>query len=411
MNKETNKLIPELRFPEFLNKEEWIYEPLDKTYRFLVTNSLSRENLNYQSGLVKNIHYGDIHTKFSTLFDILKEKVPYINPEVSIDRISQDNYCQQGDMVFADASEDIQDVGKSIEITNLNNEKLLSGLHTLLARQIEQKLITGFGGYLFKSEPIRKQIQKEAQGTKVLSISATRISKINIYYPKSPIEQKKIADCLSSLDELITAHTEKLETLKTYKKGMMQNLFPQGGQNVPKFRFKEFEKDGEWKKKSFDKLFEIGNGRDYKHLNKGKIPVYGTGGYMLSVDDFLYDGESACIGRKGTIDKPMFLEGKFWTVDTLFYTHSFKECLPKFIFYIFQNIDWKKHNEAGGVPSLSKANIYRIEVLTPKPNEQQKIVDILTSLDDLIKEQNDHVEELKLHKKALMQGLFPKARN
>ena len=191
----------------------------------------------------------------------------------------------------------------------------------------------------------------------------------------------------------------------------MQNFFPQEGEKVPKLRFKEFEKDGEWENKTFDKLFEIGNGRDYKHLNKGNIPVYGTGGYMISVDDYLYDGESACIGRKGTIDKPMFLDGKFWTVDTLFYTHSFKECLPKFIFYIFQNIDWKKHNEAGGVPSLSKANIYKIEVFTPKPKEQQKIVDILSSLDDLIKEQSTKTEQLKSHKKGLMQGLFPKVNN
>ena len=157
-------------------------------------------------------------------------------------------------------------------------------------------------------------------------------------------------------------------------------------------------------------ILTIGSGKDYKHLNKGEVPVYGTGGYMLSVDDYLYDGQSACIGRKGTIDKPMFLEGKFWTVDTLFYTHSFKNCIPKFIFYLFQNIDWKKHNEAGGVPSLSKANIYKIEVFSPNPKEQKKIVDTLSSLDEIINEQDSKIEELKLHKKGLMQGVFPKVK-
>jgi type I restriction enzyme S subunit len=176
---------------------------------------------------------------------------------------------------------------------------------------------------------------------------------------------------------------------------------------IPALRFPEFENEGEWEIKSFDKLFEIGNGRDYKHLDKGDIPVYGSGGHMLYVNNFLYDGESVCIGRKGTIDKPMFLNGKFWTVDTLFYTHSFKNCFPKYIYYLFQNIDWLKHNEAGGVPSLSKTNIYKIETAVPKPKEQQKIASCLSSLDEVIAAHSQKLELLKDHKKGLMQNLFP----
>jgi type I restriction enzyme S subunit len=191
------------------------------------------------------------------------------------------------------------------------------------------------------------------------------------------------------------------------------NLSRTGGSsdNIPDLRFPEFANEGEWEEKSFEELFEIGNGRDYKHLDKGEIPVYGSGGYMLSVNDYLYDGESVCIGRKGTIDKPMFLTGKFWTVDTLFYSHSFKNCLPKYILYVFQNIDWRKHNEAGGVPSLSKTNIYKIEVRIPKPQEQQKIASCLSSLDELLAAHNQKLESLKDHKKGLMQNLFPNCLN
>lgn len=176
---------------------------------------------------------------------------------------------------------------------------------------------------------------------------------------------------------------------------------------VPELRFPEFIGAGEWDKKEFNQLFKIGSGKDYKHLSNGDIPVYGSGGYMLSVNDFLYDGESACIGRKGTIDKPMFLSGKFWTVDTLFYTYSFKKCLPKFIFFLFQNINWLDYNEAGGIPSLSKTTIGEIETLIPKPEEQQKITDCLTSIDELIKIQNKKFETLQAHKKGLLQNLFP----
>ncbi len=177
---------------------------------------------------------------------------------------------------------------------------------------------------------------------------------------------------------------------------------------VPKLRFPEFRGSAEWEVKPFQKLFTIGSGRDYKHLSMGGVPVYGSGGYMLSVDDFLYDGESVCIGRKGTINNPMFLTGKFWTVDTLFYTHSFQQCLPKFVYAIFQQIDWLKHNEAGGVPSLSKAIIEKIQTAVPEISEQQKIADCLSSLDELIAAQGRKVEALKTYKRGLMQQLFPR---
>ncbi len=218
--------VPKLRFKEFVDCGEWEEKTFSRVYEFKVTNSFSRAQLNYENGVVKNIHYGDIHTKFKTLFNIEKEDVPFINTDVSIENINKENYCLVGDVLFADASEDIKDIGKSIELTNLDNQKLLAGLHTLLARQKKDKLVIGFGGYLFKSNRIRAQIQKEAQGAKVLGISKTRINSILISFPKNKQEQQKIASCLSSLDDLITAQTEKIEQLKQHKKGLMQGLFP-----------------------------------------------------------------------------------------------------------------------------------------------------------------------------------------
>ena len=177
---------------------------------------------------------------------------------------------------------------------------------------------------------------------------------------------------------------------------------------VPKLRFPEFLEGAEWKIETFENLFTIGNGRDHKHLSPGDVPVYGSGGYMRSVDEYLYDGESVCIGRKGTINNPMFLTGRFWTVDTLFYTHSFNQCLPKFIWAIFQQIDWLKHNEAGGIPSLSKTNIEKIKAAIPSTAEQQKIAECLSSVDELIAAQARKLDALKTHKKGLMQQLFPR---
>lgn len=175
-------------------------------------------------------------------------------------------------------------------------------------------------------------------------------------------------------------------------------------QSVPALRFSEFS--GEWREAQIGELLTIGSGKDYKHLEHGDIPVYGTGGYMTSVNDFLYDGNSVGIGRKGTIDKPVFLTGKFWTVDTLFYTHSFQGSTPEFIYLIFQRIDWLKYGEASGVPSLSKTTIEKIKVNVPKPEEQKKIAAFLGAVDKKIAQLQKKKDLLEDYKKGCMQRLF-----
>jgi len=178
----------------------------------------------------------------------------------------------------------------------------------------------------------------------------------------------------------------------------MENL------KMPELRFPGFE--GTWEAKFIKNVLQIGSGKDYKHLDEGNIPVYGTGGLMNHVNDFLYDGESVCIGRKGTIDKPNFIVGKFWTVDTLFYTHSFNNVIPFFMFLIAQKINWKKYNEASGVPSLSKSTIEKIAIVIPTLPEQQKIASFFTTIDkkiELLKKKHSLLEQ---YKKGVMQKIF-----
>jgi type I restriction enzyme S subunit len=217
---------PQLRFPEFQDAGDWEEELFRTIYDFMPTNTYSRDKLNYVSGQTKNIHYGDIHTKFQTMFRICRELVPFVNSSESLGTVKADAYCQEGDMVFADASEDLNDVGKSIELVDLNGEMVLSGSHTILARQKGTIFVVGFAGYLFKGRGIRAQIEKESQGTKVLQISPRRLADIKIVFPRNHAEQQRIGSCLSSLDDLITAETQKLEALKTHKRGLMQQMFP-----------------------------------------------------------------------------------------------------------------------------------------------------------------------------------------
>ena len=174
--------------------------------------------------------------------------------------------------------------------------------------------------------------------------------------------------------------------------------------NVPNLRFPEFQ--GEWEKCKISDILSIGNGRDYKHLEKGNIPVFGTGGYMTSVNSYLYDGETAFIGRKGTINKPYYYKGKFWTVDTLFYTHSFNGVAPHFVYCLFQTINWLRYNEASGVPSLSKDTIEKIKVHIPQIEEQQKISKFLSLLDERIATQNKIIDKLQSLIKGLNDTLY-----
>lgn len=386
-NNNENKLVPKLRFPEFQNIEGWKEKQLGAVGEFIGGGTPDTSVQEYWDGEIQWFTPTEIKEKN------IKRSLRTITQKGL--QNSSAKLLPKGALLITTRAT-IGDVGIAIEECTTNQ-----GFQSLVVNDTENNLFWYYWLTQHKSE-----LKRKSSGSTFPEIGKNEIIKITAYSPKKP-EQQKIASCLSSLDEVITAESQKLDILQDHKKGLLQNLMPQEGESVPKFRFKEFEDSGEWMEKSFEELLEIGNGRDYKHLDKGNIPVYGSGGYMLSVNDFLYDGESVCIGRKGTIDKPMFLTGKFWTVDTLFYTHSFKDCLPKFIFYIFQNINWLKHNEAGGVPSLSKTNIYKIYVHVPEPNEQEKIADTLSSIDELINAQNLKVDALKLNKKGLLQGLFP----
>lgn len=162
----------------------------------------------------------------------------------------------------------------------------------------------------------------------------------------------------------------------------------------------------EWEVKRLGEVLSIGNGKDYKHLSVGHIPVFGTGGIITYVDNYLYNGDTVCIGRKGTINKPIFYSGKIWTVDTLFYTYAFKTTFARYIYLLFQIIDWKKYNEATGVPSLSKSTIERIMIPLPPLAEQEKIAEILTIWDKAIEKQTQLIQKLELRKKGLMQQLL-----
>ena len=174
---------------------------------------------------------------------------------------------------------------------------------------------------------------------------------------------------------------------------------------VPKLRFGEF--NNEWHRYKIKDTLKIKSGRDQKSIidENGNNPILGTGGIIGKTNSFLYDKPSVLIGRKGTINKPQYMDTPFWTVDTLFYSEIHKEFLPKFIYYVFQNINWKKYDESTGVPSLTASTIENIKYYIPNLKEQQKIANFFTLIDKKINLQTQKVELLKKCKKGLLQNL------
>jgi type I restriction enzyme S subunit len=319
----------------------------------------------------------------------------------------------------------MEDVGKSIEIVNTNNERIVSGLHTLLARQLNEKLIIGFGGYLFKSDVLRKQIKNEAQGAKVLGISSGRLSKIRVCFPSDKAEQQKIAECLSSLDALIAAQTEKIDVLKTHKKGLMQRLFPREGETAPRLRFPDYRAAGKWEKKLLGEVVEYTNGKAHEQnidekgkyvvvnskfiSTKGEIKKYSnTANLLANKDDILMVLSDVPNGR--AIGKCFYVDSEdTYIVNQRICKLTAKSASSILLFYILdRNSYFLAFDDGAKQTNLKKNDVLECPMHLPKDEkEQKKIADCLSSLDEMIVAQTKKLNILKTHKKGLMQQLFP----
>ena len=188
---------------------------------FYSTNSLSWDKLEYGTTNIQNLHYGLIHVGLPTMVDIDKDNLPNI-----IDGNVPKNYelCKEGDVVFADASEDTNEVAKAVEYYNLNGKKVVCGLHTIHGRDNKNKTVVGYKGYAFSSMSFHHQIRRIAQGTKIYSINSKNFSECYVGIP-SKEEQKKIADLLRLIDERIATQNKIIEDLKKLKSAIIENVF------------------------------------------------------------------------------------------------------------------------------------------------------------------------------------------
>jgi type I restriction enzyme S subunit len=387
---EKKKNVPVLRFPEF--SEDWEKKKLGevadiKTGPF--GSALHQSDyVSEGTPIITVEHLGEL--------GIVHENLPLVS-DFDLKRLKS-YLLQTNDIVFSR----VGSVDRNSRITKSENGWLFSG--RLLRIRFDDKIIdSAFVSNLFQKETTKQSIRSVAVGQTMASLNTEILKGIELYLTKLP-EQQKIASILTSLDDKLQSLKKKKTLLEQYKKGMMQKIFSQ------ELRFKDdngasFPK---WEKKKLNNLVKIMYGKDQKKVlaENGEYPILGTGGIIGRTNQFLCDKPSVLIGRKGTIDKPVYMDTPFWTVDTLFYTEVFSNTLPKWLYFKFQTINWYLYNEASGVPSLSGSTIYNIKIILPCLEEQTKIANFLSAIDDKINLCNTQIEKTEQWKKGLLQKMF-----
>ena len=397
MNLDSGTKAPVLRFKDDEGKEypEWEFRPFSEVYSFKPTKSLSRNQLIFdEDSSISYIHYGDIHTKFRAQFVFTDEIVPFVSSDVDIGNIPCDMYCQDGDLVIADASEDYFGIGKTIEIIDSGKGKIVAGLHTFLARPRLRLVYIGFAAQMMSCEYVRLQIKLIAQGTKVLGISTNRLKTIILPLP-CIYEQQKISNFLSAVDTRIEQLEKKKALLEQYKKGLMQKLFSQ------EIRFKDDqgEEYPEWEesklKSVFSERIEKGHSGEEllsvtilkgvgraKDLNRRDTTPLDKSNYKkLMVGDIAYNSMRMWQGASGVSPYVGIVSPAYTVItsnsnqDSQFWGYCFK--LPK-VKHLFGRYSQGLTSDTW---NLKFPALCQIELPFPIKEEQQKIGNILSSVD------------------------------
>lgn len=405
-------LVPKLRFKEF--NDVWNKISLKDTFSFYNTNSLSRADLS-KEGIIKNIHYGDIHQRFNNILDVKKEDLPYIKSTIKSNIDNEDNFCQDGDLIFADASEDYKGIGKAVEIINIGSNRVVSGLHTILARDINKIMSIGFKGYLFNTPIVHNQIRVLANGFKVYGISKNNIYDLDIKIP-SKVEQEKIASFLSLLDKKIELQKQKIEALKIYKRGLLYKTFSRCSTNCKIKDLLTLGKSGGTPKST-----------NISYYN-GNIPflsitdMTSQGKYINYTEKHISDiglkNSSAWLLPVNTLILSMYASYGLVSINKIELSTSqamfnmiFKENIN--IEYIYYYLNYLKETHfydelvsTGTQSNLNADKVRNIPIYIPNETEQYRISNLFNLLDKKIGFHQNILNSLIIFKKSLLQQMF-----
>ncbi len=390
------RVVPALRFPEFHGSKGWDLKPLSAyltEYRQKSDGKSKVHSVSLSKGIVNQKEYlgrsfsadDTSHYKLVKPYDIVYTKSP------------------TGDFPYGIVKQNFNPYNVIVSplygVFTPNNQYIGYIIHSIFESAIR------LNNYL---SPL---IQKGAKNTIQIS-NDTFISK-EILLPDNEDEQRKIADCLSSIDALIKAAENKIDELKAHKKGLMQQLFPAEGKTVPALRFPEFQNAGEWKQTTIGAICTISNGKSnvQDNVQNGKYPLFDRSEVIKASNKFLFDCEAIIIPGEGRFI-PKYYIGKFDLHQRAYALKDFT-CHALFVYHYITTFSFILTQKAvkSTVLSLRMPILEAFPLLLPNIQEQQKIADCLSSIDNLIIAQTNRLEALKSHKKGLMQQLFPNVNN
>jgi len=386
--------VPPLRFPEFT--EEWGKCKVSDLLDIYSTNSLSWEQLEYDTNAIMNLHYGLIHVGLPTMVNLTKDKLPNIK-EGNMPKNFE--LCKEGDVAFADASEDTNEVAKTVEFFNLAGKDIVCGLHTIHGRDNKNRTVIGYKGYAFSSTAFHNQIRRIAQGTKIYSISSKNFSECYIGLPSKP-EQTKIATLLRLIDERIVTQNKIIEDLKKLKSAISLKMLHSDS----------------WKQFKIKDIASIGRGRvissvEISQQDNPLYPVYSSQtsneGIMGYLDNFMFEGEYINWTTDGANAGTVFYrDGKFNCTNVCGLLKLGDEFDTYFVSLVLAEATKKYVSTNLANPKLMNNTMGSIQIRLPKLKEQKRISIAFRKLRELLEVHNSLLTEYSRLKQYLLSQMF-----
>ena len=392
-NNNENKIlnVPHLRFPEFSG--EWKKVNVSKLLDFYSTNSLSWEQLDYNNGKIKNLHYGLIHKGLSTMIDVFSASLPYIK-EGTIPKSY--TLFKEGDVAFADASEDTNDVAKAIEVINCDGQQIVSGLHTIHGRDNSNQTVIGYKGYAFASDSFHKQIRRIAQGTKVFSISIRNFDEVYIGVP-SKDEQTKIAKLLIAIDERIATQNKIIEKLQSLIKGIAQHCIKESTSG------NTYVKLGD--------ICQITTGKldANAQVDNGIYPFFTCAEQPFKIDSFAFDTEALLISGNGAnLGYINYYKGKFNAYQRTYVLDLFSENI-QYIKWALKVLLPKRiaiEKSSSNTPYIVLSTLTDLRLPIPCKSKQSFIANLMQSLERKLSNQIAQYDSYNYLKQYLLRQMF-----
>ena len=375
-----------MRFPEFSG--EWKKVNVSKLLDFYSTNSLSWEQLDYNNGKIKNLHYGLIHKGLSTMIDVFSASLPYIK-EGTIPKSY--TLFKEGDVAFADASEDTNDVAKAIEVINCDGQQIVSGLHTIHGRDNSNQTVIGYKGYAFASDSFHKQIRRIAQGTKVFSISIRNFDEVYIGVP-SKDEQTKIAKLLIAIDERIATQNKIIEKLQSLIKGLAAQLTHSGTPNI-----------------RLCDCLECHSSTLQENCVSvtGSYPVYGATGLIGYTNNYAYNGESILIVKDGSgVGSLSYVNDHFSVIGTLNYLTAKENYSILYLYYALMAFNFTPYITGMAIPHIYFKDYGKAKLFYPSIEKRIRIASLLHNIEQKLVVEQNLVISLSAQKSYLLRMLF-----